>query len=79
MATRTLIDKIEDLPPEKRAEVEDFVEFLGSRTVRGGKVKRTFPDQLLRAINEDREELRRTKGLFDTQPLIWEFRETGGR
>lgn len=79
MATRTLIDKIEDLPPEKRAEVEDFVEFLGSRTARGGTIKRTFPDQLLRAINEDREELRRTKGLFDTQPLIWEFRDTGGR
>ena len=25
---RTLIEKIEDLPPERQAEVEDFVEFL---------------------------------------------------
>jgi hypothetical protein len=29
MATRTLIEKIEALPPEKKAEVEEFVESLG--------------------------------------------------
>ena len=34
---------------------------------------------LLRSINRDREELRRTHGLFDTLPLIREFRDTGGR
>jgi len=77
MATKTLIDKIDALPPERQAEVEEFVELLGRRAARGSKG--TFPDALLRAINEDREELRRTKGLFDTRPLIWEFRETGGR
>lgn len=28
---RTLIDKLHDLPPERVAEVEDFVDFLRSR------------------------------------------------
>jgi len=38
-----------------------------------------IPDELLRAISEDREDLRCTTDLFDTQPLIREFRDTGGR
>lgn len=29
--TRTLIDKLKRLPPERQAEVEDFVDFLQSR------------------------------------------------
>ncbi len=28
---RTLIDKLDELPPERVAEVEDFVDFLRSR------------------------------------------------
>ncbi len=31
MAIETLIDKIRSLPPEKAAEVEDFVDFLRQR------------------------------------------------
>ena len=31
MPGNTLIDKIRTLPPEKRAEVEDFVDFLKQR------------------------------------------------
>ena len=31
MADQTLIDKIRSLPPEKLAEVEDFVDFLKLR------------------------------------------------
>ena len=31
MAVETLIDKIRSLPPEKAAEVEDFVDFLRQR------------------------------------------------
>ena len=31
MAAETLIDKIRSLPPEKAAEVEDFVDFLRQR------------------------------------------------
>ena len=30
-STRTLIDKLERLPPERRAEIEDFVDFLEKR------------------------------------------------
>jgi hypothetical protein len=74
MATRNLIDKIEALPPEKRAEVEEFVEGLGtSRVVRHGAGLR----ELIRQIHADRVQLYREHGLFDTVPLIREFRETG--
>jgi hypothetical protein len=30
-STSTLIDKLQRLPPERRAEVEDFVDFLAKR------------------------------------------------
>jgi hypothetical protein len=30
-STRTIIDKLQRLPPERQAEVEDFVDFLQSR------------------------------------------------
>jgi hypothetical protein len=33
VATKTLIAKIEALPPEKKAEVEDFVESLAQRGI----------------------------------------------
>ena len=78
MTPRALLGKIEELPPDKQAEVEDFVEFL-SRRQASQQPQKAFPDDLLTGINEDREELRRTHGLFDTLPLIREFRESGGR
>ena len=31
-ASQTLIDKLNELPPERLAEVEDFIDFLRSRT-----------------------------------------------
>ncbi|MEW6169693.1 MAG: hypothetical protein AB1651_18700 [Pseudomonadota bacterium] len=38
---RTLIDKLHDLPPERVAEVEDFVDFLRSRArTKGASVSR---------------------------------------
>lgn len=77
MSSRSLIEKIEALPPDKRDEVESFVDSIGNRT--GPSAGKAFPDELLRSINNDREELRRTHGLFDSLPLIREFRETGGR
>jgi hypothetical protein len=79
MASRTLVEKIDALPAELQAQVEAFVEFLWSRRAPAASGRKTFPDELLGAINEDRERLRLTKGLFDTQPLIREFRESGGR
>lgn len=30
-STRTLLDKLQRLPPERRADVEDFVDFLEKR------------------------------------------------
>ncbi len=78
MATKTLIEKIEALPPEKKAEVESFVESLHRRAgiPTGPKGGRISPD-LLRKINDLRETLRREHGLYDLLPLIREFRETG--
>ncbi len=34
METKTLIEKIESLPPERIAEVEDFVDFIAERDER---------------------------------------------
>jgi hypothetical protein len=79
MTPRTLIDKIESLPPDKRAEVEDFVDFLAARARTSEPSPKRFPDELLRRIDERRERLFREHGLFDTLPFIREFRETGGR
>ncbi len=73
MASRALIEKIEALPPAKRAEVEDFVEFLAARPGRVG-----MPCQdLLDRIDARREALLRERGLFDTAPLIRSLRENG--
>lgn len=80
MASKTLMEKIEALPGDKRAEVEDFVEFLAQRKgASASPPAKTFPDEILRQINADREALLREYGLFDTVPFIREFRETGGR
>ena len=62
MTPRTLLDKIEELPLDKQAEVEDFVEFLARRKA-SETPKKAFPDELLRKINARREELRRTHGV----------------
>lgn len=78
MASRSLTEKIEALPPEKKAEVEDFVEFLASRAAHQDHVGQTGPS-LVERLRAQREELLREHGLFDTLPLIREFRETGGR
>ncbi len=34
-AEKTLLEKLQALPPERRAEVEDFVDFLKAREERG--------------------------------------------
>lgn len=68
MTKEALIEKIESLPPERRAEVEDFVDFLRNRP--RPEPKKTKPLELV-------ERLMREHGLFDTLPLIREFRENG--
>jgi hypothetical protein len=83
MATRTLTEKIEALPAEKKAEVEDFVEFLASRRLDNGTAPRqptpAPQDDLLERIAEHREQLRQKYGLFDSVPIIRELREHGPR
>lgn len=76
MSSKSLIDRIEALPAEKKAEVEDFVEFLRSRPVRGGAKP---GESLVERLRAQRAELFRKHGLFDSLPHIREFRETGGR
>lgn len=82
MTKEALIEKIESLPPEKKAEVEDFVDFLASRKDEHGTAWRTkqaaFPQELLDKINADREALFREHGVFpDSTEVIRELREHG--
>lgn len=80
MTREALIEKIEALPPEKRAEVEDFVNFVAERagTKRPEPRGKAFPDELLKRIDERRERLFREHGLFsDSTEIIRELRENG--
>ena len=78
MATRNLIDKIEALPSDKRAEVEDFVDFLKSRpSSRRLPAAELDDDPLLREIQEIRNQLLEEHGLFDTSKILRELRELG--
>jgi hypothetical protein len=71
--TKRLFERIEALPPEKRAEVADFVEFLATRgqAIATGGVS----DEFLRRIDERRERLRGQYGLYDSVATIRELRE----
>ena len=80
MTKEALLEKIESLPPEKRAEVEDFVDFLSGRSGEtSARIKReAFPRELFDKINADREALRREHGTFpDSVEVIRELRERG--
>ncbi len=80
MSAKTLIDKIEALPPDKKAEVEDFVEFLARRDSRGAdSAGSAFPEGLLAQINTDREALLAEHGLIETHEILRTLRENGGR
>ena len=74
--TRTLIEKIEALPPEKKAEVEDFVESLESRPTQQPE---TGPasDQLLERVRARRERLLEEHGLVDSSAILQQLREEG--
>jgi hypothetical protein len=82
-ATKSRLERIEALPPEKKAEVEDFVEFLALRTkpseMTHTPAARTFPDDLLERIDQRRERLFREHGNFDTLTILRELRENGPR
>lgn len=82
-AMKTLVEKIEALPPEKKAEVEDFVEFLARRAGASESphpsATKTFSDDLLERIKQRRERLFREHGGFDTLTILRELREDGPR
>lgn len=75
-ATRALMDKIDALPPDKRAKVENFVDSMTEAAA--GPRPPVFPRELLERINARREELSREHGLFpDSTKIIRELREDG--
>lgn len=78
VSTKELIEKIEALPPPQRAEVEALVESLLRPDTRPRPATRDR-QTLMTRIDERRARLLQEHGLFDTLPLIREFRETGGR
>ena len=66
MTPRTLLAKIEELPPDKQAEVERFVDSVRARLVRR-RSQKPEADEFLTRINERRERLFREHGLFPGQ------------
>lgn len=80
MTKEALIEKIENLGPEKRAEVERFVEGLGrNEKVEEPKPARDLPaDTLIERVRARRERLFREHGLVDTSDILREIREEGG-
>jgi hypothetical protein len=70
VASKTLIEKIDALPPEKRAAVERYVEELST--------SRPVPtDDWLARVKARRERLQREHGLFDSVAVLREMRENG--
>ena len=79
MATKSLLDKIEALPPEKKAEVEEFVDSLARRPGPQAAVPPRFPAELFDQINTERDALLKERGLLETQQILRDLRENGGR
>lgn len=82
MAPKTLIDKIEALPPELKEEVEDFVEFLaqkGGSRARSEARRPGFPPGLVEEIGAGRDALLEEHGLIETNEILQDLRESGGR
>lgn len=77
MTKEALIEKIENLAPEKRAEVERFLEKLG-RNEKVEELKPGSPDTLIERVRGRRERLFREHGLVDTSDILREIREEGG-
>jgi hypothetical protein len=81
VATKSLLERIEALPPDKKAEVEDFVEFLARRAkpseTTHTPLAKTFPDDLLERIRRRRERIFREHGDLDTITILRELRENG--
>lgn len=77
MTKQALLEKIESLPPEKRAQVEEFVQSLVAPRPEGQAP--AFSLELFERINAGREALFAEHGLIDTDSILRELRENGGR
>ena len=74
LMVKTLTEKIESLPPDKRARVEDLVDRLTGE--RDGEPPHR-PDHVMERIRAQRERLLREHGLFDSAEILRELREEG--
>lgn len=79
MSTRELLEKIESLSAEKRAEIEELVDSLARPHRVPEPNQKSSPTPVFDRIRQRRERLYREQGHFDTLPLIRELRENGGR
>ncbi len=79
MGTKDLLVKIEALPAEKRAQLENIVDSLTAQTRSSAPSPPkppVFPPGLIDRINARRQALLKEHGLFNSLPLIREFRDT---
>jgi hypothetical protein len=77
MTPRALAARIEELPPDARAEVEDFIDFVAARAARNTTASDESGTSLVDRLRARRERLLRQHGLYDTLPIIRELREHG--
>ena len=76
MGTTELLQKIDLLPPEERATVENLVEILAKRhRPRQGPSAERFSQEVLDRIDERREKIFREHGLLDSAAALREFRD----
>ncbi|HLA76233.1 MAG TPA: hypothetical protein VJU18_01510 [Vicinamibacteria bacterium] len=72
MATRSLMEKIEALPAEKQAAVEQFVDGLRDR-----EEGASGSGRLVERLRARRERLRRQHGTFESLSILRQLRENG--
>ncbi len=75
MSTTDLLERIEALPPAKRARAEAYVEFLSH----DDPAEAYNGDPLVEKILARRERLRATIGTLDNHKDIRDMRESGSR
>lgn len=76
MSTTELLQKIDLLPPEERATIENLVEILAKRhRSQAVPAAERFSQDVLDRIDERREKIFREHGLLDSAAAIREFRD----
>lgn len=76
MSTIELLQKIDLLPAEERATVENLVEILAKRhRLRQSPSVERFPQEVLDRVDERRERIFREHGVLDSAGALREFRD----